>query len=112
MTNNLPKIGVKYSWKHAPQRYFLVIGFFKDKIICIQDRFLDSSDDEALECAELLTLRSFKAVTNFKKWSDYFSNLYTSFHRKAKSLINSIESMLSRQDELEERIKKLEGNDN
>lgn len=71
MTNKLPEIGVKYSWKHAPQRYSLVVGFLRDKIVCIQDRFLDNTtDDEAIECAELMTLAGFKCVTNFKIWSE------------------------------------------
>jgi hypothetical protein len=88
----LPEIGVKYSWKHAPQRYFLVIGFFKDKIICIQDRFLDSSDDEALECAELMTLGGFKCVTNFKKWSESLINaLYNTKTQAEPVVANKIE---------------------
>lgn len=79
MTNKLPEIGVKYSWKHAPQRYFLVIGFFKDQIVCIQDRYLDNTtDDEALECAELMTLAGFKCVTSFKRWSEDNSSQATS----------------------------------
>ena len=59
MTNKLPVVGKRYRWKHAPDRYHLVVGFFRDKIVAIDDKYLGGDDEECLDCAELMTPRGF-----------------------------------------------------
>lgn len=71
MTNKLPEIGKKYSWKFAPYRYHLVIGFFKNKIVAIQDQCLDDynhNDEKALECFELIEISGFNYLTNLVEY--------------------------------------------
>lgn len=70
MTSKLPVVGKKYRWKHAPHRYHLVIGFLGDKIVAINDRYLCEGDDEALDCAELMTFEGFRCLTNFEELPD------------------------------------------
>lgn len=70
MTNKLPIVGKKYAWRHAPHRYHLVIGLFKNKIVAISDKYLDNNDEEALGCVELMTIEGFKCLTNLEEYRD------------------------------------------
>lgn len=62
------EIGKKYSWKHAPERYSLVVGFFKDQIVIIKDIFID--EENAIEYFELSSISGFKCLTNFEQYKN------------------------------------------
>lgn len=62
------EIGKKYSWKHALERYSLVVGFFKDQVIIIKDIFID--EENAIEYFELSTISGFKCLTNFEEYKN------------------------------------------
>lgn len=63
MINKLPVVGKRYSWKHNPERFSLVLGFLRDKIIVLSDRDIDEPEDEILEFAEIMTPEVFNCLT-------------------------------------------------
>jgi len=59
-----PEIGKKYQWKHAPDRYSLVLGFYKDQVIEVWDCDIQ---ENILEGARLTPLSGFILSTNIKE---------------------------------------------
>lgn len=71
MADELPIVGKKYSWKHAPQHFSLVVGFLNGKVIEVWDcNIVEGNDEETLGNCQLTDVEGFIFNTNLKEFTN------------------------------------------